>query len=101
MERLTFRTIVMQRIVQKRNRSESLLADSSLTSAFDANERAMIADALEFCTYNPGERIIAQGDKASALLAASTTPTTTTSSTTSTTPSHSFTLPRRSPPSTG
>ena len=39
MERLTFRTIVMQRIVQKRNRSESLLADSSLTSAFDANER--------------------------------------------------------------
>ena len=61
MERVAFRSIVMQRIVQTRKLSEELLAQVPLFQDMDSNERANIADAVERITFRAGERIIQQG----------------------------------------
>merc|ERR1712087_778666 len=64
MERVTFRTIVMQRIVQKRVKFDPVLHEAELFKQLDERSRAMVADELEFKQFAAGADIVTQGDSA-------------------------------------
>ncbi|KAI8375561.1 cyclic nucleotide-binding-like protein [Blakeslea trispora] len=62
LDRLTFRTILMENTSRKRKMYESFLEEVALLKSLEPYERHKIADALESVYFNDGEHIILQGD---------------------------------------
>uniref|UniRef100_A0A6A7G8V8 Camp-dependent protein kinase regulatory subunit n=1 Tax=Hirondellea gigas TaxID=1518452 RepID=A0A6A7G8V8_9CRUS len=61
-DRLTFRSNVMQSLSSKRARYEEFLKDVAVLSSLDKYERAIVADALTEVEYQDGEYILTKGD---------------------------------------
>ena len=61
MERLCFRTILMQSMVQKRERYEAIVSSISLLKTLDSNTRAIMVDLLEPVSFEKGSQIVNQG----------------------------------------
>ncbi|OBZ86806.1 cAMP-dependent protein kinase regulatory subunit [Choanephora cucurbitarum] len=62
LDRLTFRTILMENTSRKRKLYESFLEEVALLKSLEPYERHKIADALESVYFNDGEHVILQGD---------------------------------------
>lgn len=62
LDRVTFRTILLDHTSTKRKLYESFLATIPILSALEPHERAKIADALESRTYEAGEAVVEQGE---------------------------------------
>ncbi|GAA5802295.1 hypothetical protein HPULCUR_007758 [Helicostylum pulchrum] len=62
LDRVTFRTILMENTSRKRKMYESFLEEVALLKSLEDYERHKIADALESVYFNDGEQIILQGD---------------------------------------
>jgi CRP-like cAMP-binding protein len=62
LDRVTFRTILMENTSRKRKMYESFLEEVALLKSLEPYERHKIADALESIYFNQGEHIILQGD---------------------------------------
>ena len=62
LDRITFRTILMENTSTKRKLYESFLEEVPLLKSLESYERHKIADALESVYYNDGEHVILQGD---------------------------------------
>lgn len=62
LDRITFRTILMENTSQKRKMYESFLEEVPLLKSLESYERHKIADALESVYFNDGEHVILQGD---------------------------------------
>ena len=63
LDRVTFRSILMETNSRKRAMYESFLKDVSLFEHLNDNERAKISDALEVRSYEIGERPGKQGER--------------------------------------
>lgn len=61
-DRSTFRSILIQDSIKKREKYEAFLRGIPLFSALEPYERAKIADALEPVTFQAGKTILKQGD---------------------------------------
>lgn len=61
-DRMVFKTLVMQRMIEKRQQSEELLRRMPLLDALEPSEIATIVDVVEFASFGAGEAIITQGD---------------------------------------
>jgi len=66
MDRNTFRTIVMQRLVERRTKLEALIKKAPVFASMDANEQATISDAFEPASFGAGTEICAKGGAADA-----------------------------------
>ncbi|ORX43170.1 camp-dependent protein kinase regulatory subunit [Hesseltinella vesiculosa] len=62
LDRVTFRTILMEHTSRKRKMYESFLEDVPLLKSLKTYERQKIADALESIYFEPGQVVIQQGD---------------------------------------
>jgi cAMP-dependent protein kinase regulator len=62
LDRVTFRTILMENTSQKRRMYESFLSEVVLLKSLESYERHKIADALESVYFQDGQEIIKQGD---------------------------------------
>lgn len=62
LDRITFRTILMENTSKKRKMYESFLEEVPLLKSLEVYERHKIADALESVYFNDGEHVILQGD---------------------------------------
>ncbi|KAI8976196.1 cyclic nucleotide-binding-like protein [Pilobolus umbonatus] len=62
LDRITFRTILMENTSRKRKMYESFLEEVPLLKSLEPYERHKIADALESVYFSDGEEIILQGD---------------------------------------
>jgi cAMP-dependent protein kinase regulator len=62
LDRVTFRTILMENTSRKRKMYESFLEEVTLLKSLEPYERHKIADALESVYFNDGEHVILQGD---------------------------------------
>lgn len=62
LDRVTFRTILMENTSSKRKMYESFLSEVSLLRSLELYERHKIADALESVYFEDGQEIIKQGD---------------------------------------
>jgi CRP-like cAMP-binding protein len=62
LDRVTFRTILMENTSAKRKMYESFLEEVPLLKSLEPYERHKIADALESVYFNDGEHVILQGD---------------------------------------
>lgn len=62
LDRLTFRTILLDIALQKRAAYERFLSTVPLLEGLSAYEREKIADVLEKMTYKPGEAVVRQGE---------------------------------------
>ncbi len=62
LDRITFRTILLETTVRKRRMYDSFLEEVPILDSLTPYERVKIADALESQTFNPGETILRQGD---------------------------------------
>ncbi|KAG2234149.1 hypothetical protein INT48_002312 [Thamnidium elegans] len=62
LDRVTFRTILMENTSRKRKMYESFLEEVALLKSLEDYERHKIADALESVYFNDGEHIVLQGD---------------------------------------
>ncbi|KAI8061581.1 camp-dependent protein kinase regulatory subunit [Gongronella butleri] len=62
LDRVTFRTILMEHTSRKRKMYEAFLEEVPLLKSLKQYERQKIADALESVYYNEGQIIIQQGD---------------------------------------
>jgi CRP-like cAMP-binding protein len=62
LDRVTFRTILMENTSRKRKMYESFLEEVALLKSLEPYERHKIADALESVYFNDGEHVILQGD---------------------------------------
>ncbi|RCI06800.1 hypothetical protein CU098_012785 [Rhizopus stolonifer] len=62
LDRVTFRTILMENTSRKRKMYESFLEEVPLLKSLEPYERHKIADALESVYFNDGEHVILQGD---------------------------------------
>ncbi|PWN52011.1 camp-dependent protein kinase regulatory chain [Violaceomyces palustris] len=63
LDRVTFRSILMETNSRRRAMYERFLKDVSLFEHLSAAERAKISDSLEPRAYNVGERVITQGER--------------------------------------
>ncbi len=63
LDRVTFRSILMETNSRKRAMYESFLKDVALFEHLNDGERAKISDALEVRTYDLGERPVKQGER--------------------------------------
>ncbi|KAI9357785.1 cyclic nucleotide-binding-like protein [Pilaira anomala] len=62
LDRVTFRTLLMENTSKKRKLYESFLEEVALLKSLEAYERHKIADALESVYFNDGDQIILEGD---------------------------------------
>ncbi|CAO3590048.1 unnamed protein product [Absidia cylindrospora] len=62
LDRITFRTILMEHTSRKRRMYESFLEEVPLLMSLKSYERHKIADALESVYYDDGQTVIKQGD---------------------------------------
>ncbi|KAJ2612168.1 hypothetical protein H4S08_002826 [Coemansia sp. RSA 1365] len=65
LDRITFRSLLMERTSRKRRLYERFLETVPLLKSLEPYERQKIADALESVTYNDNETIVKQGDPGS------------------------------------
>jgi cAMP-dependent protein kinase regulator len=64
LDRQTFRRIVLKTAFNKRKKYEKLIEGCAMLKSLDLYERMNVCDALTSKTFQTGEKIIAQGDKA-------------------------------------
>ena len=62
MDRIAFRSILMQSAIKRREKYEHFLSNVSILSNLTNHERAIIADALETVHFEDGDVIIRQGE---------------------------------------
>ncbi|KAI9493234.1 camp-dependent protein kinase regulatory subunit [Zychaea mexicana] len=62
LDRITFRTILMENTSRKRRLYESFLREVPLLKSLEPYERHKVADALESVYFNDGEEVVVQGD---------------------------------------
>jgi cAMP-dependent protein kinase regulator len=62
LDRITFRTIILNAAHRRRAMYEQFLSTASLLSSLSSTERSKIADALVSRTYEDGEVVVRQGD---------------------------------------
>ncbi|KAI9281849.1 cyclic nucleotide-binding-like protein [Sporodiniella umbellata] len=62
LDRITFRTILMENTSHKRRMYESFLSEVALLKSLEPYERHKIADALESIYFEDGEQVVKQGD---------------------------------------
>ncbi|KAI9013841.1 camp-dependent protein kinase regulatory subunit [Phycomyces nitens] len=62
LDRVTFRTILMENTSRKRRMYETFLEEVHLLKSLEAYERHKIADALESVYFEDGQKVVAQGD---------------------------------------
>ncbi|WWD16635.1 hypothetical protein CI109_101065 [Kwoniella shandongensis] len=62
LDRVSFRTILLDHTSRKRRLYESFLSEVQILASLQPQERAKIADVLESRTFNEGEDVITQGD---------------------------------------
>lgn len=65
LDRITFRSILMETNSRRRALYEKFLMDVPLFERLSAAERAKISDSLELREYAPGEAVIKQGERGS------------------------------------
>ncbi|KAJ2161885.1 hypothetical protein GGF46_001076 [Coemansia sp. RSA 552] len=65
LDRITFRSLLMERTSRKRRLYERFLETVPLLKSLEPYERQKIADALESVTYHDNETIVRQGDSGS------------------------------------
>lgn len=65
LDRITFRSILMETNSRRRALYEKFLMDVPLFERLSAAERAKISDSLELREYSPGEAVISQGERGS------------------------------------
>lgn len=63
LDRITFRSILMETNSRRRALYEKFLMDVPLFERLSAAERAKISDSLELREYAPGEAVISQGER--------------------------------------
>lgn len=62
LDRITFRTILLDHTSSKRKMHESFLSSIKILEGLEPYERAKIADALETRTYEEGKTVIVEGE---------------------------------------
>ncbi|KAG0171797.1 hypothetical protein DFQ30_000337 [Apophysomyces sp. BC1015] len=62
LDRVTFRTILMENTSRKRRLYESFLGEVILLKSLEPHERHKIADALESIYFEDGQQVVVQGD---------------------------------------
>nr|XP_019012155.1 cAMP-dependent protein kinase regulator [Kwoniella pini CBS 10737]OCF50936.1 cAMP-dependent protein kinase regulator [Kwoniella pini CBS 10737] len=62
LDRVSFRTILLDHTSRKRRLYESFLSEVQILQSLQPQERAKIADVLESRTFNQGEDVIKQGE---------------------------------------
>ncbi|KAG0173356.1 hypothetical protein DFQ30_008229 [Apophysomyces sp. BC1015] len=62
LDRVTFRTILMENTSQKRRMYEAFLEEVPLLKSLESYERHKIADALEPVYFDDGAKVVGQGD---------------------------------------
>ncbi|KAJ9109126.1 hypothetical protein QFC21_000454 [Naganishia friedmannii] len=62
LDRISFRTILLDHTSRKRRMYETFLATVPILSSLETYERSKIADALESKTYQAGEEVIREGE---------------------------------------
>lgn len=62
LDRITFRTILMENTSRRRRLYESFLRDMPLLRSLEPYERHKIADALESVSFQDGDKVLVQGD---------------------------------------
>ncbi|SGY21037.1 BQ5605_C016g08186 [Microbotryum silenes-dioicae] len=62
LDRVTFRSILMEHTSRKRKMYESFLAEVPILLSLNPKERAKIADALEEKVYEEGEPVVVEGE---------------------------------------
>ncbi|WWC60219.1 uncharacterized protein I303_102785 [Kwoniella dejecticola CBS 10117] len=62
LDRVSFRTILLDHTSRKRRLYESFLSEVQILQSLQPHERAKIADVLESRTFNQGEDVIKQGE---------------------------------------
>lgn len=62
LDRVTFRSILMEHTSRKRKMYESFLSEVPILASLNTKERAKIADALEEKVYDEGESVVVEGE---------------------------------------
>ncbi|ORY84101.1 cyclic nucleotide-binding-like protein [Leucosporidium creatinivorum] len=62
LDRVTFRSILMEHTSRKRKMYENFLAEVPILASLNTKERAKIADALEEKVYEEGESVVVEGE---------------------------------------
>ena len=62
LDRITFRTILMEHTSKKRRMYEKFLSEVPILVSLEAHERSKIADALEERVYEEGEDVVREGE---------------------------------------
>jgi cAMP-dependent protein kinase regulator len=62
LDRITFRTILMENTSRKRRMYESFLSEVVLLKSLESYEQHKIADALESVYFEDGQEVVKQGD---------------------------------------
>ncbi|GHJ85485.1 hypothetical protein NliqN6_1887 [Naganishia liquefaciens] len=62
LDRISFRTILLDHTSRKRRMYETFLAIVPILASLEPHERAKIADALESRTYQNGENVVTEGE---------------------------------------
>ncbi|KWU47251.1 camp-dependent protein kinase regulatory subunit [Rhodotorula sp. JG-1b] len=62
LDRVTFRSILVEHTSRKRKMYETFLGEVSILQELNAKERAKIADALEEKVYEEGEAVVVEGE---------------------------------------
>ncbi|GAA5933640.1 hypothetical protein JCM1841_004504 [Sporobolomyces salmonicolor] len=62
LDRVTFRTILVEHTSRKRRMYETFLSEVPILQTLNAKERAKIADALEEKMYEEGEAVVVEGE---------------------------------------
>lgn len=62
LDRVTFRSILMEHTSRKRKMYETFLGEVPILASLNTKERAKIADALEEKVYDDGDRVVVEGD---------------------------------------
>lgn len=62
LDRVTFRSILMEHTSRKRKMYESFLSEVPLLASLNTKERSKIADALEEKVYEEGESVVVEGE---------------------------------------
>ncbi|KAL8279192.1 hypothetical protein RQP46_008448 [Phenoliferia psychrophenolica] len=62
LDRVTFRSILMEHTSRKRKMYESFLSEVPILASLNTKERAKIADALEEKVYEEGESVVVEGE---------------------------------------
>ncbi|KAI5474157.1 cAMP-dependent protein kinase regulatory subunit, partial [Pseudohyphozyma bogoriensis] len=62
LDRVTFRSILMEHTSRKRKMYESFLGEVPILASLTPQERAKVADALEEKVYEEGEKVVVEGE---------------------------------------